>query len=48
VSGEVLVRPMMYISLTYDHRVVDGEQAVKFLRRITDCVDDPARILLGV
>lgn len=48
VNGEVVIRPMMYIALTYDHRVVDGREAVSFLVRIKEIVEDPARLLLEV
>jgi 2-oxoglutarate dehydrogenase E2 component (dihydrolipoamide succinyltransferase) len=48
VDGEVVIRPMMYLALTYDHRVVDGEQSVKFLVRIKDLLEDPARLMLEV
>jgi 2-oxoglutarate dehydrogenase E2 component (dihydrolipoamide succinyltransferase) len=47
-DGEIVVRPMMYVALTYDHRVVDGREAVTFLKRIKTCVEQPARILLEV
>ncbi len=47
-DGEVVVRPMMYLALTYDHRVIDGREAVTFLVRIKECIEDPERILLGV
>ena len=48
VDGEVAVRPMMYIALTYDHRIVDGKDAVTFLRRIKEAIEDPARLILEV
>jgi 2-oxoglutarate dehydrogenase E2 component (dihydrolipoamide succinyltransferase) len=48
ISGEVVVRPMMYLALTYDHRIVDGREAVTFLKRIKDVIEDPARILLEI
>lgn len=48
VNGEVVIRPMMYVALTYDHRVVDGKEAVSFLKRIKDVVEDPARLILEV
>ncbi len=48
VDGQVVIRPMMYIALTYDHRIVDGKGAVTFLKRIKDCVENPMRILLEV
>lgn len=47
VDGEIAVRPMMYIALTYDHRVVDGKSAVSCLVRIKELVEDPARLLVG-
>ena len=48
VNGEVVIRPMMYVALTYDHRVVDGKDAVSFLKRVKDIVEDPARLILEV
>ena len=45
-EGQVVVRPMMYVALSYDHRLVDGREAVTFLKRIKDCVEAPARMLL--
>jgi 2-oxoglutarate dehydrogenase E2 component (dihydrolipoamide succinyltransferase) len=48
VNGEIVVRPMMYVALTYDHRIVDGRESVTFLKRIKDCVENPSRILLEV
>jgi 2-oxoglutarate dehydrogenase E2 component (dihydrolipoamide succinyltransferase) len=48
VNGQVVVRPMMYIALTYDHRVIDGREAVTFLKRIKHCVEQPARMLLEI
>ncbi|KAM7264741.1 hypothetical protein ACFE04_002424 [Oxalis oulophora] len=48
VGKEILPRPMMYIALTYDHRLIDGREAVFFLRRIKDVVEDPRRLLLDV
>jgi 2-oxoglutarate dehydrogenase E2 component (dihydrolipoamide succinyltransferase) len=47
-NGEVIVRPMMYVALTYDHRVVDGREAVTFLKRIKECIEAPARMLLEI
>ncbi len=47
-NGQVVVRPMMYLALTYDHRVVDGREAVSFLVRIKECMENPSRILLEV
>ena len=48
VNGQVVVRPMMYIALSYDHRIVDGREAVSFLVRIKDAIEDPQRLLLDV
>lgn len=47
-NGEVVIRKMMYLALTYDHRIVDGREAVTFLRRIKSCIENPARMLLDV
>ena len=48
VAGKVEVRPIMYVALTYDHRIVDGREAVTFLKRIKECIESPARILIEV
>ena len=48
VDGEVLVRPMMYVALTYDHRIVDGRQAVTFLVRIKEFIEEPDRIMIEI
>ena len=48
VNGEVVIRPMMYVALTYDHRIVDGREAVTFLKRIKEAIETPARMLLEV
>ncbi|MCC6748727.1 MAG: 2-oxoglutarate dehydrogenase complex dihydrolipoyllysine-residue succinyltransferase [Deltaproteobacteria bacterium] len=48
VADELAVRPMMYLALSYDHRIVDGEQAVTFLRRVVECVEAPERLMLEV
>ncbi|MEQ9408315.1 MAG: 2-oxoglutarate dehydrogenase complex dihydrolipoyllysine-residue succinyltransferase [Fuerstiella sp.] len=48
VNGQVVIRPMMYVALTYDHRVVDGREAVSFLKRIKDVIEEPARMILEV
>jgi 2-oxoglutarate dehydrogenase E2 component (dihydrolipoamide succinyltransferase) len=47
-KGQVVVRPMMYLALSYDHRVVDGRGAVTFLVRVKECIEDPTRILLDI
>jgi 2-oxoglutarate dehydrogenase E2 component (dihydrolipoamide succinyltransferase) len=46
VNGQVVVRPMMYVALTYDHRIVDGAEAVRFLVRVKELVEDPGALLL--
>ena len=48
VKGEVVVRPMMYLALSYDHRIVDGKEAVTFLIRVKDCLENPMRLMLGI
>jgi len=48
VNGEVVVRPVMYLALTYDHRIVDGKSAVTFLKTIVDLLEDPAAMLLDI
>lgn len=48
VNGQVVVRPMMYLALSYDHRLIDGREAVQFLVRVKECVENPERILLEV
>jgi 2-oxoglutarate dehydrogenase E2 component (dihydrolipoamide succinyltransferase) len=47
-AGAVVIRPMMYVALTYDHRIVDGREAVTFLKRVKDIVEDPARMMLEI
>jgi pyruvate dehydrogenase E2 component (dihydrolipoamide acetyltransferase) len=48
VKGQVVIRPMMYLALSYDHRIVDGKEAVSFLVRVKEGVEDPRRLLLGL
>ena len=48
VNGQVVVRPMMYIALSYDHRIIDGRESVSFLVRVKDAIEDPQRLLLDV
>ena len=48
VNGEVVIRPMMYLALSYDHRIIDGKEAVQFLISIKEALEDPARLLLKV
>ncbi len=48
VGGQIAIRPMMYIAITYDHRIIDGREAVQFLVTVKECLEDPGRMLLGV
>ena len=48
VDGEIVIRPMMYLALSYDHRIIDGKEAVQFLISIKEAIEDPARLLLKV
>jgi 2-oxoglutarate dehydrogenase E2 component (dihydrolipoamide succinyltransferase) len=48
IDGQVVIRPMMYLALSYDHRIVDGKEAVQFLVKIKELIEDPTRLLLGV
>jgi 2-oxoglutarate dehydrogenase E2 component (dihydrolipoamide succinyltransferase) len=48
VAGEVVVRPIMYVALSYDHRVIDGRESVSFLYRVKEFLEDPARMLVGI
>jgi 2-oxoglutarate dehydrogenase E2 component (dihydrolipoamide succinyltransferase) len=48
VDGQIVIRPMMYLALTYDHRIVDGREAVSFLVRVKDCLEEPGRLVIGV
>jgi 2-oxoglutarate dehydrogenase E2 component (dihydrolipoamide succinyltransferase) len=45
-DGQVVIRPMMYLALTYDHRIIDGQESVTFLKRIKQCMENPARMLI--
>ena len=45
-NGQIVVRPMMYLALSYDHRIVDGKEAVTFLVRVKECLEDPHRFVL--
>jgi 2-oxoglutarate dehydrogenase E2 component (dihydrolipoamide succinyltransferase) len=47
-DGEIVVRPMMYVALSYDHRVIDGKESVSFLKTVKELIEDPARLILGV
>ena len=48
VNGEVVARPMMYLALSYDHRIVDGQEAVTFLVRVKECLEDPERLVIDL
>jgi 2-oxoglutarate dehydrogenase E2 component (dihydrolipoamide succinyltransferase) len=48
IGGKIEIRPMMYLALSYDHRIVDGREAVQFLVRVKEGVEDPRRLLLGL
>lgn len=48
VNGEIVARPMMYLALSYDHRIVDGQEAVTFLVRVKECLEDPERLVLDL
>ena len=47
-DGQIVIRPIMYVALSYDHRLIDGREAVQFLVRVKDCIEDPERILLEI
>jgi 2-oxoglutarate dehydrogenase E2 component (dihydrolipoamide succinyltransferase) len=48
IAGKIEIRPMMYLALSYDHRIVDGRDAVTFLVRVKECLEDPARLVLDL
>ena len=48
IGGEIVIRPMMYLALSYDHRIIDGREAVQFLINIKESLEDPAAMLLGL
>ena len=48
VNGQIVIRPMMYLALSYDHRLVDGKEAVTFLVRVKEALEDPERMLLDL
>jgi len=47
-NGQVVIRPIMYVALSYDHRIIDGRESVGFLVRVKQLLEDPSRLLLGV
>jgi 2-oxoglutarate dehydrogenase E2 component (dihydrolipoamide succinyltransferase) len=48
IGGKIEIRPMMYLALSYDHRIVDGKEAVTFLVRVKDALEDPSRLVLDL
>jgi 2-oxoglutarate dehydrogenase E2 component (dihydrolipoamide succinyltransferase) len=48
VNGQVVIRPIMYLALSYDHRIIDGRESVSFLKAVKEMIEDPARLLLDV
>jgi len=48
INGEVVIRPMMYLAMSYDHRIIDGKEAVTFLVRVKELLEDPIRLMLSV
>ncbi|MEL6210501.1 MAG: 2-oxo acid dehydrogenase subunit E2, partial [Pseudomonadota bacterium] len=48
VGGQIVVRPMMYLALSYDHRIIDGKEAVTFLVRVKESLEDPRRLLMDL
>ena len=48
IGGQVVIRPMMYLALSYDHRIVDGKEAVTFLVRVKESLEDPERLVLDL
>jgi 2-oxoglutarate dehydrogenase E2 component (dihydrolipoamide succinyltransferase) len=48
INGQVVIRPMMYLALSYDHRLIDGKEAVTFLVKVKQAIEDPSRLLLSV
>ena len=48
MNGQIVIRPMMYVAMSYDHRIIDGRESVTFLKRIKEQIEDPRRFLLGL
>ena len=48
VDDQIVIRPMMYLALSYDHRIIDGREAVSFLVRIKECIENPERLMLEI
>ena len=47
-EGKIVIRPIMYLALSYDHRIIDGREAVSFLKTIKDCLEEPRRLFLDL
>ena len=47
-NGEVVIRPIMYLALSYDHRIIDGKEAVSFLKAVKECLEEPRRLFLDL
>jgi 2-oxoglutarate dehydrogenase E2 component (dihydrolipoamide succinyltransferase) len=47
-KGQIVIRPMMYVALSYDHRLIDGKDSVQFLVSVKECLEDPSRLLLNI
>jgi 2-oxoglutarate dehydrogenase E2 component (dihydrolipoamide succinyltransferase) len=48
IDEQVVIRPMMYVALSYDHRIIDGREAVTFLKRIKECIENPERMMMEI
>ena len=48
IDDEIVIRPMMYVALSYDHRIVDGRESVTFLKRVKECIENPERMMIEV
>jgi 2-oxoglutarate dehydrogenase E2 component (dihydrolipoamide succinyltransferase) len=48
VNGQVVIRPIMYLALSYDHRIIDGRESVSFLKAVKEMIEDPSRLLLDI
>jgi 2-oxoglutarate dehydrogenase E2 component (dihydrolipoamide succinyltransferase) len=48
VNNEIVIRSMMYLAVSYDHRIIDGKEAVSFLVKVKECLEDPSRLMLGI
>jgi 2-oxoglutarate dehydrogenase E2 component (dihydrolipoamide succinyltransferase) len=48
INGQVVIHPVMYLALSYDHRIVDGKESVTFLKRVKELIEDPSRMLLSI